>query len=137
MESFGGNMNIAKIVTLGTLALAVFPSICTLAEETQGQYVRVAQIEIDPTQLENYNAAAREEIEASVRLEPGVLALYAVAEKDNPAHIIVFEMYRDLEAYRAHLETPHFKKYKTTTKDMVRSLNLVETSPIALCAKAK
>ena len=38
----------------------------------------------------------------------GVLALYAVSEKDNPARIIVFEMYADADAYKAHLETSHF-----------------------------
>jgi len=37
----------------------------------------------------------------------GVLALYAVSEKDNPARIIVFEMYADADAYKAHLETSH------------------------------
>jgi quinol monooxygenase YgiN len=97
--------------------------------------VRVAEIEIDPAQLEAFKAAVKEEIESSVRVEPGILALYAVSDKDNPAHVIVFEMYADRDAYKAHLETPHFRKYKTTTQDMVRSLKLLETVPIALSAK--
>ena len=63
--------------------------------------------------------------------------MYAVSDKDNPAHVIVFEMYADRDAYKAHLETPHFRKYKATTQDMVRSLKLLETVPIALSAKAK
>jgi len=60
-----------------------------------------------------------------------------VSQKDNPAHIIVFEMYTDADAYKAHLETPHFKKYKAKTQDMVKSLKLVETVPIILSAKPK
>jgi quinol monooxygenase YgiN len=36
-----------------------------------------------------------------------------------------------------HLETPHFKKYKNTTKGMVKSLELIETVPIALETKKK
>jgi quinol monooxygenase YgiN len=60
-----------------------------------------------------------------------------VSEKDNPAHIIIFEMYADADVYKAHLETPHFKKYKATTKEIVRSLTLLETSPIILGAKPK
>ena len=71
------------------------------------------------------------------RVEPGVLTLYAVAEKDNPARVIVFEIYADPEAYKAHLETPHFKKYKADTQQMVKSLKLVDTVPIMLGAKAK
>jgi quinol monooxygenase YgiN len=103
----------------------------------QHPYVRVAEIEIDPARLDAYQAAVSEEIETSVRVEPGVLALYAVAEKDNPAHIRVLEIYADEDAYRAHLETPHFKKYKAATQDMVKHLTLIDTVPIILSAKTK
>jgi quinol monooxygenase YgiN len=102
----------------------------------QDSYVRVAELEIDPAQLDAYKAAAKEEIEASVRLEMGVLALYAVAAKHDPAHIRVFEIYTDEDAYKAHLETPHFRKYKSATEGMVKQLKLTETIPIMLAAKA-
>jgi 4-carboxymuconolactone decarboxylase len=108
-----------------------------IAMQKQDPLVRLAELEIDPAQLASYKAALKEEIEASIRVEPGVLTLYAVAEKDNPTRIRVFEIYADEEAYKAHLETPHFKKYKTTTQAMVKSLKLVETTPILLGAKAK
>jgi len=103
----------------------------------QRQYARVAEIEIDPAQLENYKAAVTEQIETATHVEPGVLVLYAVSEKDNPARVRVFKIYRDAEAYRSHLETAHFKKYKATTEKMVRSLKLVQTIPIALGSKAR
>ena len=99
-------------------------------------YVRVADIEIDPAQSEAFQAALRDEIEASVRIETSVLALYAVSEKGNPARIVVFEIYADAAAYAAHLEAPHFKAYKAATANMVLSLKLTETVPIALGAKA-
>ena len=107
------------------------------ANELQRPYVRVAQIEIDPARLESYKAIAKEQIETAIRVEPGVLTLYAVAEQDHPTRVVVFEIYADLEAYRAHVETPHFKKYKADTQDMVKSLKLVDTVPIVLGAKAK
>jgi quinol monooxygenase YgiN len=99
-------------------------------------YLRVAEIEIDAAEVDDYKAAARDVVETSVRVEPGVLALYSVAEKDNPARVIVFEIYRDPDAYREHLETPHFKAYKARTQQMVRSLKLMDAEPIALSAKA-
>jgi quinol monooxygenase YgiN len=105
------------------------------AQETHQPYVRVAEIEIDPTQIEPYKAAAKEQIEAAVRLEPGVLALYSVADKENPSHVWVFEMYADVDAYKSHLETAHFQKYKTIAQDMVKSLKLRDTIPILLAAK--
>jgi quinol monooxygenase YgiN len=61
-----------------------------------------------------------------------------VSEKDNPAHIRIFEIYHDTNAYKSHLESVHFKKYKATTEKMVKSVKLVQTAPImlgALCTK--
>ena len=107
------------------------------AQATKEPYVRVAEIEIDPAQLETYTTAVKEQVEAALRLEPGVLALYTVADKQNPAHVTVFEIYADAAAYEAHLETAHFKNYKITTQAMVKSLKLRETVPILLGVKRK
>lgn len=107
------------------------------AQQAREPYVRVAEIEIDPAHLEAYTAAVKEQIEAAIELEAGVLALYSVADKDNPAHVFVFEMYADIDAYKAHLETAHFKKYKVATQDMVKSLKLRETIPILLGSKSR
>jgi quinol monooxygenase YgiN len=97
--------------------------------------VRMAKLKIDSLQIDSYKAALKSEIETSVRVEPGVIKLYAVAEKENPTHITIFELYADQLAYETHIKTPHFKKYKSTTKDMVRSLELVEFIPVALGGK--
>ena len=106
-------------------------------QETERQYVQVAQAEIDPAQLENYLIALREQIEAAIREEPGVLVLYAVSDIENPARLTVFEIYKDTAAYKAHLESAHFKKYKALTETMVKSLALVRSTPIMLGTKSK
>ena len=128
-------MDAKQILVLGASVLAAFSGGSAMGKDSKEPYVRVAEIEIDPAQLEPYKAAVKEQIEAAVRLEPGVLALYSVADKENPAHIFVFEMYADVDAYKAHLETAHFKKYKATTQNMVKSLKLRDTVPILLGAK--
>jgi quinol monooxygenase YgiN len=97
--------------------------------------VRIAELEIDPEQIESYKALLSREIEASIRLEEGVLALYALAVKESPEKIRIFEVYADQGAYQAHLRTPHFLEYKASTLAMVRSLRLVETEPIVLADK--
>ena len=133
-------MNARQVLTIGASVTTFFLlGACwgSPAEQMQGRVVRLAELEIDLIQLENYKAALREEIDTSIRVEPGVLTLYAVALKDNPAHIRIFETYADMAAYKAHLETPHFKKYKTVTQGMVKSLKLVETDPIMLGTKGK
>ncbi len=108
-----------------------------MSEETRHQHIQIAEIEVDPTQLDSYKAAVTEQIEAAVRQEPGVLVLFSVSNKDNPAHVTVLEIYRDREAYLAHLQAPHFLKYKATVEKMVKSLKLIPVDPVMLGAKAK
>jgi len=105
--------------------------------QNKPQMVRLAKLVIDSTQLETYKAMLKEEIETSVRVEPGVLTLYAITEKKNPTHITILEIYADTAAYQAHLQTPHFIKYKNGTKDMVKSLELVESVPLVPGMKIK
>ena len=99
--------------------------------------VRMSKITVDPARLEAYNAFLKEEIEASMRLEPGVLALYATAEKDVPHKVTILEIYADRAAYERHLQTPHFQKYKQGTLSMVKELELVDVKPLIPGLKIK
>lgn len=92
--------------------------------------VRLSKITVDANRLDEYNAYLKEEIEASMRLEPGVLTLYAVAEKDAPNRITILEIYANRTAYESHLKTPHFQKYKQGTIEMVEDLVLTDTQPL-------
>jgi quinol monooxygenase YgiN len=131
------NMDAKQLIVLSASVIASSLGGRVFADGAHAPYVRVAEIEVDPAQLEVYKAAAKEIVENSVRLEPGVLALYSVSDKNNPTHVTVFEIYADSDAYKTHLETAHFKKYKAATQDMVISLKLRDTVPIALSAKSK
>lgn len=130
-----------KKIKLAPLMLTITLITCIFSNKIFAQdknlVVRIAKLKIDSTQLENYKVALKDEIETSVTIEAGVLTLYAVYDKNNPTQVTVFEIYANVEAYKAHLETPHFKKYKTHTKEMVKSIELIETVPIALKAKPK
>ncbi|CAM4364918.1 Quinol monooxygenase YgiN [Pedobacter westerhofensis] len=94
--------------------------------------VRIARLEIYPEYLEAYKVALAEHAAAAVKSEPGVLALQAVYDKAHPAQVTVFEMYASENAYQAHLKAPHFLKYKNGTLKMVKTLELIETEPIAI-----
>ncbi|MDO5113067.1 MAG: antibiotic biosynthesis monooxygenase, partial [Planctomycetia bacterium] len=69
--------------------------------------VRLSKIRVDAEKLEEYKAFLKEEITESMRLEPGVLVLYAVSEKQDPTRFTILEIYADEAAYKSHLETPH------------------------------
>jgi quinol monooxygenase YgiN len=93
--------------------------------------VRLSKLVIDPSQLEAYRSALREEISASVRLEPGVL------ETDRPTHFTILEIYAGRVAYEKHIKNPHFLKCKSETERMVQSLELIDTIPLAPEMKIK
>ncbi|MDR2948770.1 MAG: antibiotic biosynthesis monooxygenase [Prevotella sp.] len=99
--------------------------------------VRLSMITVDFTRLGEYNVFLKEEIEASMHLEPDVLTLYAVSEKDNPNKLVILEIYADEEAYQKHIKTPHFLKYKKGTLDMVQSLELIDATPLIPGLKIK
>jgi quinol monooxygenase YgiN len=130
-------MNTNHLSAIGAAILASSLSGAALAAPAQEPLVRIAELDIDPAQVAAYQAAVKEEIEASVRIEPGVLAIYAVAEKDNPARFRFFEIYADDAAYRKHIDSPHFRKYAETTKNMILSKKLIDTKPVMLGAKPK
>ena len=126
-------MKSIKIILVVMLTQFSFQS----ATGQKDQMVRLAKLVVDQEQLESYKAFLKEEIETSLRVEPGVLTLYVMYEKNKPTHITILEIYADSTAYRAHLQTPHFIKYKTGTKEMVKSLELVEAVPLVFGAKIK
>ena len=102
-----------------------------LAASAQSEkLVRLAKLDIDSAQLDQYKAFLKEEIETSLRVEPGVLTLYAVFEKNNPTKLTILEIYADTAAYQHHIKTPHFLKYKNGTANMVRKLELLDVEPL-------
>ena len=150
---YHGNMNVGN--TPETLTAAViqclpyigFPAAIKALRIIKQEYarpvsagnnlVRLSKITVDAAQLDAYNALLKEEIEASMRLEPGVLTLYATAEKENPYKMTILEIYADRAAYESHLKTPHFQKYKQGTMSMVKELELVDVKPLIPGLKIK
>ena len=92
--------------------------------------IRISEIQIDSNYLEEYKAILKEESLASVRLEPGVISIYPMYQKENPTQVRILEIYASKEAYELHLKTPHFQTYKTTTLKMVKSLKLIDMEAI-------
>ena len=92
--------------------------------------VRLAEIEVFQEKLEDYMGFASEVGLVSMASEPGVIALFSMLDKADPCKIYILEVYADREAYQAHRQTAHFRKYKEGTADMVKSLKLIDTNPL-------
>ena len=119
------------------LVIALLSAMVSKSKINIPQKVRLSKLVIDSAQLAGYKALLKEEIEASMAKEPGVLTLYAVFEKDKPTHLTILEMYATEEAYALHVKTPHFLKYKNGTLKMVKALQLIDTEPLIPGLKIK
>ena len=92
--------------------------------------VRLSYIEVYPQYIDEYMEYAVEVGEISLLTEPGVLTMYAVAEKENPCMVTILETYTSQEAYKKHIASKHFQKYKQGTLHMVKSLKLTDQKPL-------
>ena len=93
-------------------------------------FYRIAEIEVLPEYLDAYLEAARDIGAESVAKEPGVLCIFPMRMKESPNTIRILEIYRDESAYKAHLASPHFRRYKEGTPHMIKSLRLVPMTPL-------
>jgi quinol monooxygenase YgiN len=123
-----------KMRTVVSLVLTLMFMKVSLAQDSQ-QMTRLAKVKVDPTQLQQYNAALKTQMETAIKTEKGVLSYYAVADKKDPTKITILEIYANHAAYEAHIKTPHFLKYKDMVKNMVQSLELEDVDLIAFAKK--
>lgn len=105
--------------------------------QNKTSYMRIAKITVDSARLNDYLIALKMQMESALKYEEGVLAYSAVQDKNNPTKITIFETYASIAAYQSHIQTEHFKKYKTVVNDMVKQLELTDVIPIAIQSKQK
>ncbi len=123
-------MNVPKTLLSLLATLLISAGYQTASAQQSTMMVRLAEIEINPADLEKYKAILAEESAASVKLEPGVIVIFPMFQKDNPTSVRLLEIYSSRAAYESHIKSPHFQQYKTSTLPMVKSLKLVEMTPI-------
>lgn len=106
------------------------PIICAKLPMSSDGMIRLSKVEVDPAYLDEYMKFATEVGEISLRTEPEVLTMYAVQEKENPCNITILETYASQDAYRTHIASPHFQKYKQGTLHMVKNLQLLDQTEL-------
>lgn len=103
---------------------------CNKLPMAEDGIIRYSVIEVLPDYMEEYLTYALEVGAKSMETEPGVLAMYPTVEKDNPYKVTILEIYASQEAYRNHIASSHFQKYKQGTLHMVKSLHLLDQIPL-------
>lgn len=106
------------------------PGMCAKLPMMPDGIVRLSTVEVYPQYIQEYLRFATEVGEISLRTESGVLTMYAVSEKENPCIVTILETYASADAYKAHIASAHFQKYKQGTLHMVKSLKLTDQTPL-------
>ena len=123
------------LLSLITIFLITMTGIQLNAQNSNRMY-RIAKIKVDSNKLIEYQHALQEQMNTAIEIEPGVLSYTAVADKKDATMITILEVYSNIEAYQSHILTPHFRKYKDTVKDMVLSLELIDTDLVVSAKKS-
>lgn len=105
-------------------------SICKKLPMQPDGIIRLSKIQVNPRHLDEYMKYAMEVGTKSLESEPGVLTMYAVADNENPCNITILETYASRDAYKSHIASEHFRKYKQGTLHMVDSLVLEDVTPL-------
>lgn len=89
-------------------------------------------VAVAPEQVDAFLAATEANASAS-REEPGMLRFDVLTDREDPAHIVLVEIYRDEQAAAAHKDTLHYRIWRDTVETMMarprRSTRYVNASP--------
>lgn len=105
-------------------------TLCEKLPMAEDGILRYSVIEIIPDYLDEYLPFALEVGEISMKTEPGVLAMYPTVSKEDSCKVTILEIYSSQDAYKSHISSPHFQKYKQGTLYMVKSLQLLDQNPL-------
>ncbi|MBN6070214.1 antibiotic biosynthesis monooxygenase [Aggregatibacter actinomycetemcomitans] len=101
-------------------------------EQTANTRTNLVMVEVKPSENDKFKAIVLPEMTQSLKVEDGVIAMYAATAQENPNKWMFFEIYANDDAYAAHRETPHFKDYLKQTAEMLVDKQIIEIQPTYL-----
>ena len=82
-------------------------------------YVILAPIQIKPGCTDQFIEAIIADSTGSVNNEPGCRRFDVIRDAGDENRVWLYEVYNDEAAFQAHLETPHFIKFRDATADII------------------
>lgn len=104
------------------------------AQAGGGLFVNAVHLDIKPADMPKFMEAIKENGAASVH-EPGCRTFNIHVSASDPNHVFLYEVYDNAAALDAHRQTPHFKKYAATTKDMVAKRDVRPMTVVVMNSK--
>ena len=132
IDASGPLVSRKQLVEIDPVYLAEKPTLLSIMQRGKMPEVRIVEVTVKPGDLAEFRRIVTAEMRESMKIEPGVLAMYAVTRKDRASEWIFLEVYVDAAAYASHRETPHFKEYLRLTDDMLIGKGHIDVENIAL-----
>lgn len=89
-------------------------------------------VEVKPEFQTEFKNIVLPEMAQSLKVEKGVLAMYAGTDSQTPNRWYFYEIYASEEAYQLHRQTPHFRDYLRQTAHMSVSKDAIPVKPVFL-----
>jgi (4S)-4-hydroxy-5-phosphonooxypentane-2,3-dione isomerase len=83
------------------------------------EFAIVVEFRLKPGGRERFAQLVAANAAASVRDELGCRRFDILLPEDGAERVDLYEIYDDADAFAAHLETPHFKRFKAASTELV------------------
>ena len=97
-------------------------------------HILVVEYDIVPGEVDKYVAAFKELGAVTVK-EAGFRQVTITVSKDDPNHVLLFEVWDNAAAHAAHVKTDPFKKYQAATGNMIAKRNVRLFSSVAMLSR--
>ena len=127
-------ISLAAALALAGVAVLQLSARDAAAQAGGGLFINAVHLEINPADMPKFMEAIKKNGAASVK-EPGCRTFNIHVSAKEPNHVFLYEVYDNAAALDAHRQTPHFKEYAATTKDMVTKRDARPMTAVAMNSK--
>jgi quinol monooxygenase YgiN len=124
----------AATLAISATCFILLPASQRVEAQSAGMYVNAVDLDILPAERDNFLAAIKENGAAAVT-EPGCKRFDILNLASDPSHFLLYEVYENEAALKAHRETDHFKKFAAAAAKMVAKRDARPMSVVASNAK--
>ncbi|MBR7927091.1 antibiotic biosynthesis monooxygenase [Aerococcaceae bacterium zg-ZUI334] len=103
----------------------------------ENHFLKFAQVQVEAGSEEAFERSVLLNMQTSIKEEAGVLAMYAVKDRQQPNRYYFYEVYASAKAYEDHRLCPHFKRYLSETQDLVEEKILLDLENSIAISKGK
>lgn len=92
-----------------------------------GLWINIVQITVKPEHLADYQRVVTAQLENALKIDPGILAIYAGTKQGRPDDWVIYEVFQSEENYRNHIANPDHQKYVAASKDWIQNKQVDQT----------